>query len=38
MTAAKANLSEPRVDVLGMDAEHMKASTISEPLRERRSP
>ena len=24
VTAAKANLSEPRVDVLGMDAEHMK--------------
>jgi putative ABC transport system permease protein len=24
VTAAKANLSEPRVDVLGMDAEHLK--------------
>ncbi|HET6688884.1 MAG TPA: FtsX-like permease family protein, partial [Rubrobacter sp.] len=24
VTAAKANLSEPRVDILGMDAEHMK--------------
>ena len=39
VTAAKANLSEPRVDVLGMDAEHMKGLRRSQSrFGERRSP